>query len=805
MFNIIPPRWRKVMRDLWLNKSRTFVVVLSIAAGVFAVGTIATSQLILSKDLQASYMATNPANATILTFDNFGKDMVNAVANMRSIDEAEARRRVSLRAKVGADWRVLWVTAIPDFDDVKIDRFSPESGAWPPNDRELLIERSALGLLGASQGDTITIKTPDGNEKQMRISGIVHDLNAQMYTMDGVATGYMTSDTLDWLGQSRDYNEMRFTVAEHKDDYDHIQAVTDQVRSKIESSGRTIWFAFVPEPGKHIFLDPMLQAISLMMGALALLALALSGFLVINTIAALITQQTRQIGMMKAVGARRYQVISMYLTTVTAYGLLALLVAVPLGVAGAFLFSRFIASYLNFDVDRLTLPPEVLLTQIAVGLIVPLVAGLYPVISGTRVTVREAISEYGLGRGRFGTSLIDRLLLKVQKMRLLRRYISRPLLLSLRNTFRRKVRLALTLITLILGGAIFVTVFSLRVSMLATMDSWLDYFQYDVAVQFEQSYRVERILRTAYDVPDIVQAETWGFTNVRRERPDGSSGDNLILFAPPADTKLVKPTIIEGRWLQPGDSNAVVLNTIVLRDEPDIKVGDDIELKIKGRDRTWRVVGIATGGMPMGTVFTNYPYFAKVSHDFGQAEWLFATTTRHGLAAESEVVRELEKRFERAGMDVGVTTKVTEEMTEAQAMFEVIIVLLLLMALLLAAIGGLGLMGTMSINVLERTREIGVIRAIGASNGSVVKVFITEGIIIGVISWVVGTVLAYPLSLLLSNAIGQTFLNAPLAHTFSVSGALLWLGLVIVLSSLASFLPAWNAARITVREVLAYE
>jgi putative ABC transport system permease protein len=127
------------------------------------------------------------------------------------------------------------------------------------------------------------------------------------------------------------------------------------------------------------------------------------------------------------------------------------------------------------------------------------------------------------------------------------------------------------------------------------------------------------------------------------------------------------------------------------------------------------------------------------------------------------------------------------------------------MAFLLAVIGGLGLMGTMSINVLERTREIGVMRAIGASNKSVRRIFIVEGIIIGVISWLVGALLAMPISKVLSDLIGAQFLSAPLSYTFSLTGVIIWLGLVIVLATVASFLPAWNASRITVREVLAYE
>jgi len=805
MISRLPPRWRKVLRDLWLNKSRTVVVVLSIAVGVFAVGTIASSQIILSRDLSDTYLATSPASATVLTFEAFDDDVVNAVKNMREIKEAEARRRVSLRVKVGDDWQMMWVSAIPDFNDIKIDRISPETGAWPPKDRDLLLERSAQALLKATVGDTITIKTPEGKIKTMRISGLAHDLNAQMYTFDGVATGYITTNTLDWLGQPHNYNELRVIVADSKADITQIQAITDKVRDKIENSGRTIWYTFVPQPGKHIFLDPIIQAISIMMGALALLSLLLSGFLVINTIAAIIAQQTRQIGMMKAVGARLRQIVVMYLVTVAAYGLLALLIAIPLGVVGAHVFSRFIASYLNFDVTNLRLPPEVFITEMVVGLLVPIVAGLYPVFAGTRVTVREAISEYGLGRGRFGTSVIDRFLLTVQTVPWLRQRLSRPLLLSLRNTFRRKTRLALTLLTLILGGAIFITVFTLRVSLLATMDSWMAYFQYDVAVQFEQSYRTEEIISQAQTVPDIKDVEAWGFYNVRRQRPDGSSSDSLILFAPPAATKLVKPTIIAGRWLKPGDTNAIVVNSIVLRNEADLKLGDDIILKIKGRERPWRIVGVATGGMPMGTVFVNYPYFAQIAHDSGRAEWMFATITGKGLEAETQAVRQLESRYERAGMDVGATAKVTQELAESQAMFEVIIVLLLIMAILLAAIGGLGLMGTMSINVLERTREIGVIRAIGASNGSVLQVFITEGVIIGIISWAVGAVLAMPLSRLLSNAVGEAFLSSPLNYTFSLTGVFLWLVVVVALSALASFLPAWNAARITVREVLAYE
>jgi putative ABC transport system permease protein len=802
---MLKPRWRKVLRDLWLNKSRTLIVVLSIAVGVFAVGTIASSQIILSRDLTATYLATNPANATLYTFDPFGDDVVEAVREMDEVKEAEGRRTVLVRIKTGPDeWRITWLVAIPDFEEVKIDRFEPEAGAWPPPDKEILIERAALGLLKAEMGDTVLVKTPSGKEREMRIAGLAHDLNAQLFVFDGEGYGFITTATLEWLEQTPDYNELRFVVAENADDRAHIQKVADEVRDKVEEGGRTVLFTLIPQPGKAP-LDFLIQAISIIMGVLAVLSLLLSGFLVINTISALLAQQTRQIGMMKAIGARTRQLIVMYLVSVTVFGLLALLIAVPIGVGGTYLFTRFIASFLNFDITTMQLPPEVLLAEIAVGLVVPLLAGLYPVVAGTRITVREAISAYGLGKGRFGSSVVDRLLLKIQQSAILRGRLSRPLLLSLRNTFRRKTRLALTLLTLILGGAIFITIFSVRDTLLGTLNDWLDYFQYDVAVHFERDYRIERLIRETLSIPKVMDAETWGFYNARRERPDGSHSDSIILFAPPANTRMVKPVVIEGRWLRPDDKNALVINSIVLRDEPDIKVGTEIILKIGGKEKRWQVVGIVTGGFPMATMYANYPYFSHIAHTVGRAEWLFVTTLPHDLETQAEVARALENHFEYIGFDVDATAKVVEEIAEVEAIFEVLIVLLLIMAVLLAIIGGLGLMGTMSINVLERTREIGVMRAIGASDRAVRRIFIVEGVLIGILSWLIGSILAYPLSRILSHLIGAQLLNAPLSYSFSMTGVFIWLGVVVVLAALASFLPAWNASRLTVQEVLAYE
>jgi putative ABC transport system permease protein len=180
-------------------------------------------------------------------------------------------------------------------------------------------------------------------------------------------------------------------------------------------------------------------------------------------------------------------------------------------------------------------------------------------------------------------------------------------------------------------------------------------------------------------------------------------------------------------------------------------------------------------------------------------------TEHHDEASVVETATALEEHFKRNGLRVSQVGTLPTERAEGEVFFGAIISLLLIMAVLLAIVGGLGLMGTMSINVLERTREIGVLRAIGARNRGVAWVFIREGIAIGVLSWLVSSLFAYPLGKALSDAVGTAVLGAPLSFSHSMAGVVLWLVLVVILSALASFLPARNASRLTVREVLAYE
>ena len=130
---------------------------------------------------------------------------------------------------------------------------------------------------------------------------------------------------------------------------------------------------------------------------------------------------------------------------------------------------------------------------------------------------------------------------------------------------------------------------------------------------------------------------------------------------------------------------------------------------------------------------------------------------------------------------------------------------MLAMAILAAIVGSVGLMSTMSINVVERAREVGVIRAIGASSLAVLGIFVSEGVLVGIISWLLVVPFSYPLARLFSNLIGYSLLEVPLDFSYPMSAVLSWLVIMIVLSALASLWPALRATKVSVREALAYE
>jgi putative ABC transport system permease protein len=545
----------------------------------------------------------------------------------------------------------------------------------------------------------------------------------------------------------------------------------------------------------------IIPTILLILTGLGIMALLLAMFLIVNTIEAILTQQVRQIGMLKAIGARRMQIMGLYFGMVLIFGVLALLIAVPLGTGGALAFTRFMTSQLNVDITSFNLPAYVLVFKVVASLLLPLLVAIGPIRAAARVTVREAISNEGPDTSSADGGLINRLVERV-------RGLPRPLLLSLRNTFRRKGRLMRTLVVLTLGGAIFVSVLTVRASLYTSLDDTMATKHYDIEMRLARPYRHAEVVQRVQQVPGVAGIEGWRTSRVYPLRADGSEGEYINLYAMPADTELLDLDMYAGRWLATSDRRAIVLSSTFLNKEPDAGIGDELVLKIEGEEYSWFIVGISREfASPVNPAigYVTYDGFAHAVGGMGEVNSLQVVTERHAPEFQQQVVQGLEEYTDRANIQVRLIRSTYEDQLLLYERFNILTAVLSIMAALIGIVGGLGLMGTMSINVIERTKEIGIMRAIGASDGTVQQIVISEGIVIGLLSWVFGTLLSLPISFLMSRQIGIQLLNRPLSYEYALYAVGLWLLVVLMVATVASYLPARNASRLTVREVLSYE
>jgi len=808
------PRWRKVFLDLIDNKLRTVLVVLSIAVGVFAVGMIAGTYVIISNDMSASYAANQPANVQIRTED-FDDELLTAIRRDRMIDEAEGRRVVNLRVRTpdNPKWVALDFVAIKDFDKNRINLLNPVSGKTKPDKRELLLEREALKDLDVQVGDKVEVQLADGTIKRLTVAGIVQDSTTGAGDFLGRPFAYINMDTLPYLREPERYNRIYATVAEGQDDITHIRQVTANLKDKIEKAGYQVRRTNSSKTHEH----PLASVVNAILGilmALGVLIVFLSSSLIANTLDALLNQHLRHIGVMKLVGGRRNQIFSMYIVLILTFGLLALLIAVPLGGQGAYALSTLIADLMSFNLQGYRIVPIAFVIQALIGLLIPLVAGAGPVISGTQASVLHAISG-DAGRedgskpkgGEKRESRWERFQVRATAF-LSRRgiHIPRPLLISLRNTFRRRNRLILTLFTLTMGGAIFISVFNVRVSLHEFIGAVGKYFLADVTLDFDQPYRLREIEQHARQVPGVVSIEGWAYASAEALYPDGSTADNITILAPPAESPLVAPIVISGRWIRPEDKRALAVTEGLLALYPGLKPGDIIRLKINGQEENWEVVGLFKFIDREGYLaYAPYEYISRQNNQANQAYSFRIATEKHDRPYQTAMSTTLDQHFRDAGFKVREAQPGLSSLDKASESLDILIVFLLIMALLTATVGSMGLTGTMGMNVLERTREIGIMRAVGATDSTITRMVVLEGMVIGSISWVLAVIISFPITVLLSTIISVAIFQNPIDLVFTWTGYLIWLALVLVLSAFASLLPARNAARLTIREVLAYE
>jgi putative ABC transport system permease protein len=797
---MISSRWKKVGADFWGNRGRTFLTTMTIMAGAFAVGFNSNFGLYLSESMETDFLSAKPAEAYIYAHP-INDETVKIVSEMPGVNGAEGFSSMSAQiiqpdgkhidvhfTAVGKPGKLSLNVLTPAMNDIVIPQYKI---------KEMIMDASASSL-GYKPGDTILIELENGRVREVKLAGYMHSSTGPSYTLANQVNAYVTKGTLNWLGgDASNYNQLAISVMEEQTNQEHVTQMAQMVSDRLERAGATVYSIDSSQPGHH-FAYESAQGMFVVLGILGYLTVFLSAFLIVNTITALMAQHTRQIGIMKSTGASVAQITGMYLALVLGFGVVAFLIAAPLANITSQIVGEGIARWMGIYPTPYKGYPITLMQQAFITLGIPPLAAILPIYNRVKITVREALNNHGLG---------ENTKLKKDSANENFTFIPRPINISLRNTFRRKTRLGLTLVTLILGGAIFMAVYNLWASFDRAIEDVGGYLSADINIKFDHGYRFDKLANIVKDIPGVESSEGWLEYEGTLKMDGDKAGVQMTFIAPPSSSTLIDPIIIAGRWLEPEDENAVVVGNDLLKTFPDTKIGDFITIETNGRKTNWQIVGVFSlpGSSNVHLMYANEEYLGSLAGVQGMIHSLHIITAEHDAETQNRLREQIQRALLARGIQIADIQLATEFINEQKSQTEVIVYFMLVMAGVIVIVGGLGLMGTMSINVLERTREIGVMRAIGASNGDIQSIVVLEGVLIGVFGWIISIVVALPITVLLCQGIGIAIFTSPLPVIYDISGIIVWLIFTTILAILASALPAYRASRLTVKDTLAYE
>jgi putative ABC transport system permease protein len=794
--------------------------VVAIAVSLTVFGGVLLTWSVTARETGRAYVGTEPASATIVLDQGINAERMAAIAaearSRPGVIEATGRTQFSSQIEVNGRVRdnpLQVFVAAPD-DPMRMATFEVQQGSWPPSPGEVFIRRDSLALLGVAVGDTVTVETPSGEPLRLRVAGTVYDPSLAPAPQQQTGNGYLSAASLATPGQQAVLDQLKIQVADPGQttpsrDRDVVVAVAGDVGEWLRRErGLTIREIQVPEPYAHPHQG---QADALLLSLLAggAISLLLSTILVANMLNGVFTQQIPQIGIMKAIGARSGQIERLYLATTLIVAatatLLASAPALVIGRAGA----PAILAFLGIEADSLAAPLWTYLVVVAAGLILPPLMALIPLVKTSRTTVRAAIDHHGLGAN---SNPATGVLARLGRVR----GLDRGLLMALRNTVRRPARFLLSVGLLASAGTVFVAGMSLSAGTQAIDEEARERRVWDVEVQLAAPASLDDVTTMLAQLPNVDRVEGFaraqsgiagpGQIPLTRTYPDQGHGGVTVTAIPEGTTMFTPPALLEGRWLNPDETGAVVLNQIARNSTvADIGAGDTVELFVAGEPTTWLVVGIAeerAGGS--GSTYVTAEGFAEALGEPQRVNQLRIATDSHDEQTRTAVADAVGEILSDAGVEVQSADSVSRSDAIAGGHLGPIIMILLAIAIAMAVVGGIGLASTMSANILDRTREFGVMHAIGAPPASVRRIVVAEGVFLALASCLVAVVPALALTAVLGAGLGNLFMSAPLPFRVSILAVALWVALVFLGAILATEATATRASRLTVREALAY-
>ena len=776
----------KSFADITRRLSRTILVILGIMIGVFGL----TAINLTTDAVQSAFAYINNHTASPNISFLVQKVDPSLAASLAGVSNVQS---VQIDTQYASRWHVttasghvnIVITGYEDFSAIKFNPFQLLSGRLPGSG-EILMESGDRALQSFAIGDTVKIDTPNGVE-QLRVVGTART-QGQNPAFSGTAIAYMSAAALHQVSGLPGANDIQVKVL----DKNKVNATAKALDDDLHANGVTVLNTSII-PDTNISVNQVNGLLSIMK-VLSMIALLLAGFLIFNTISTLVAEQTRFIGTMKAIGGSRRTIVRSYLMTVGIYGVVGTALGLALGILGGYLFTGVILNLANIDLGPYQMAPGIIVTSVLVGLGVPFAAALLPLWLGTRITVRDALAEYGTSSAHGGKS--------ESKMGRRLTWVPQTTWLGVRGVFRKRGRAILTLLALTLSATAFLAIQTTTYSYDQSIGKAFDVFNYDVQVNLASPRPFDQVRTRIMAIPNVGHVERTGFQMVKTQW--GQMGFEGF----EANTQEYRHQLVAGRWFNGDEPNALIISNVVA-DSTHLKVGDSLTLSGPTSNTvTWKVIGEVhdTSAAAAGEVGVGLTTIDDLNAFIGLPANLTQTVLVQGVdrspMAIDKMANALDDTLSKAGLSPMVLT--TQQVKNlGQNQLQIVYYLLDAVAAIVALVGILGMFNTLTTSVLERRREIGILRSMGATGRRVGWVFWLEAISLAVFAWLVAIVIGIPASYAFVSLIStQLYAVAPTFNPIQLVEMLIF---IILIATLASFGPVLRASRVRIAHTLRYE
>src|SRR5437588_11817551 len=423
---------RKSFADVTRRPGRTILVILGILISVFGLSAVSSVEIVAGRSIKYAHGALLQPALRFLV-DRVLPALASQLAAVPNVQTVQFESTFSSRWRTtGAGQHVnIDIIGYADFRDVRLNTFQLTSGHLPGKG-EIVLESSDRALSSFAVGDTITVEAPQGGVS-LRVVGSTRTIGALSAGFATTALAYMSQDGLSSMTGMKSTNTILIKASHTSDSRLHETARA--LAAVLHKNGVTVLNVRMVS---DVIGASTISGILLVLRMVSLIALLLTSFLIINTMTTLVAEQTKVIGIMKAVGGIQGKILRSYLVSVGIYGAIGTTLGIGLGIAGGSAIATFIANIITIDLGSLQVPPGAILTSVLVGMGIPLLAALFPLWRGTHLTVREAIATYGVSNGHGKRSGAFSRLARIPQ----------TTLLGVRSLFRRRGRAILTLLAL---------------------------------------------------------------------------------------------------------------------------------------------------------------------------------------------------------------------------------------------------------------------------------------------------------------------------------------------------------------------